>query len=131
MGRVLGNERGFTLVAALVVGAAAMSLIAIATLISINNKKLQQSSSSEQTLKTMASNLALVLGTVLATLAGSGASFGRGAGTFVLGSMILTAILGIFTTPLLVAVFVTVYQDLVLRKEGGDLEARLGALPKG
>jgi hypothetical protein len=30
-----------------------------------------------------------------------------------------------------VSVFVTVYQDLVLRKGGGDLEARLGALPQG
>jgi len=54
-----------------------------------------------------------------------------GAATIVLGTLILSAILSIFTTPLVVTLIVTVYQDLVLRKGGGDLESRLGALPKG
>jgi hypothetical protein len=77
-------------------------------------------------------NLALVAvaGAIVAVV-GGGAALVQGAGTFVLGSLILSAILGIFTTPLIVTVFVTVYQDLVLRKSGGDLEARLGALPQG
>ena len=33
--------------------------------------------------------------------------------------------------PLMAALFVSIYLDLQLRKGGGDLEARLGALPKG
>jgi hypothetical protein len=37
----------------------------------------------------------------------------------------------IVSAPLMCALFVSIYQDLVLRKGGGDLEARLGALPKG
>jgi hypothetical protein len=37
----------------------------------------------------------------------------------------------IVSAPLMSALFVCLYQDLVLRKGGGDLEARLGALPKG
>ena len=78
-------------------------------------------------------NLALVAlaGAIVAVVGGGAATLIQGAGSFVLGSLILSAILGIFTTPLIVTVFVTVYQDLVLRKSGGDLEARLGALPQG
>jgi hypothetical protein len=78
-------------------------------------------------------DLALVAlaGAVVAVAGGGAASLARGAGAFVFGSLILTGLVGIFTTPLFVTVFVTVYQDLVLRKGGGDLEARLGALPQG
>jgi hypothetical protein len=78
-------------------------------------------------------DLALVAlaGAIVAVAGGGASTLVQGAGAFVLGSVILSAIVGIFTAPLLVTVFVTVYQDLVLRKGGGDLEARLGALPKG
>jgi hypothetical protein len=78
-------------------------------------------------------NLALVAlaGAVVAVAGGGASTLVQGAGAFVFGSIIVSAIVSIFTTPLLVAVFVAVYQDLVLRKGGADLEARLGALPKG
>jgi hypothetical protein len=78
-------------------------------------------------------DLALVaLAAAIAAVVHGGASnLVQSAGSFVLGSIVVSSIVGIFTTPLFVAVFVTVYQDLVLRKGGGDLEARLGALPKG
>jgi hypothetical protein len=78
-------------------------------------------------------DLALVaLAAAIAAMVHGGASnLVQSAGSFVMGSIIISAIVGIFTTPLFVSVFVTVYQDLLLRKGGGDLEARLGALPKG
>jgi len=41
------------------------------------------------------------------------------------------AVVRIFTMPLLMAVYVALYQDLALRKGGADLEARMGALPQG
>ncbi len=78
-------------------------------------------------------DLALValVAAVAAVVHGGASTLVQSAGSFVLGSIIVSAIVGIFTTPLFAAVFVTVYQDLLLRKGGGDLEARLGALPKG
>ena len=78
-------------------------------------------------------DLALVaLAAAIAAVVHGGASnLVQSAGSFVMGSIVISAIVGIFTTPLFVTVFVTVYQDLLLRKGGGDLEARLGALPKG
>jgi hypothetical protein len=45
-------------------------------------------------------------------------------------TMLIGGLVRIFTLPLVIAAFVAIYQDLVLRKGGGDLEARLGALPK-
>jgi hypothetical protein len=75
--------------------------------------------------------LVAVAGTIVAVAGGGASTLTQGAGAFVLGSIVVTGIVGIFTTPLFVTVFVTVYQDLLLRKGGADLEARLGALPKG
>ncbi len=46
-------------------------------------------------------------------------------------SQLVGAIVRIFTTPLIFSAFVALYQDLLLRKGGADLEARLGALPQG
>lgn len=46
-------------------------------------------------------------------------------------SLLVGGLVRIFTLPLIFAMFVAVYHDLALRKGGGDLEARLGALPKG
>jgi hypothetical protein len=46
-------------------------------------------------------------------------------------TLFVGAVVRIFTMPLLVAVYVALYQDLSLRKGGADLEARMGALPQG
>jgi hypothetical protein len=84
----------------------------------------------------------IVLEIVLAALAGFFAAFaGAGAGVSAnpaalvgrvqLITVFVGAIVRIFTMPLVFAVFVALYQDLLLRKGGADLEARLGALPKG
>lgn len=84
----------------------------------------------------------VVLEIILSLLAGSiGAMVGMGSGisanpALLLGrvqaiTIFVGAVLRIFTTPLIFAAFVAIYQDLQLRKGGADLEARLGALPKG
>jgi hypothetical protein len=84
----------------------------------------------------------VVLEIILTLLAGSIAAIG-GAGSgisanpaLLLGrvqviTIFVGALIRIFTTPLIFAAFVALYQDLQLRKGGADLEARLGALPKG
>jgi hypothetical protein len=48
-----------------------------------------------------------------------------------MATLFVGGVIRIFTTPLLVAVYVALYQDLSLRTGGADLEARMGALPKG
>jgi hypothetical protein len=84
----------------------------------------------------------IVLEIILAALAGFIAAFaGAGAGVSAnpaalvgrvqMITVFVGAIVRIFTMPLIFAVFVALYQDLLLRKGGADLEARLGALPKG
>jgi hypothetical protein len=47
-----------------------------------------------------------------------------------LATLAIGAVVGVFTAPLVCAMAVALYHDLLLRKGGGDLEARLGALPK-
>jgi hypothetical protein len=47
-----------------------------------------------------------------------------------LATLAIGALVRVFTAPLICAVGVALYQDLLLRKGGGDLEARLGALPR-
>ncbi len=82
--------------------------------------------------------LQMVLGTVVGLIAALG-SGGTGLTTnptlLVTRLALITTITGvvvrIFTTSLIVSAFVALYQDLLLRSGGGDLEARLGALPKG
>ncbi len=86
----------------------------------------------------------IVLEMVLSMVAGIFAAFGGmgGAGgaplnaAAILGrvqliTLFVGAFVRIFTMPLLMAVYVALYQDLALRKGGADLEARMGALPKG
>jgi hypothetical protein len=86
----------------------------------------------------------IVLEMILGMLAGIFAAFGgfSGAaggqinpaalvGRVQLITLFVGAFVRIFTMPLLMAVYVALYQDLSLRKGGGDLEARMGALPKG
>jgi hypothetical protein len=84
----------------------------------------------------------IVLELILGALAGFiGAFAGMGAGVtanpaLLIGrvqviTVFVGAVVRIFTIPLIFAVFVALYQDLLLRKGGADLEARLGALPKG
>jgi hypothetical protein len=68
---------------------------------------------------------------IVAVIHGGASNLVQSAASFVMGSIVVSAVVSIFTTPLFVTVFITVYQDLLLRKGGGDLEARLGALPKG
>jgi hypothetical protein len=59
----------------------------------------------------------------------------KGAGQVLGAAAMVAAIVGgglrIISGPLMAALLVSIYQDLVLRKGGGDLEARLEALPKG
>jgi hypothetical protein len=82
--------------------------------------------------------LELVLGAlagILAVAMGGGATLSGSpallAARVSLISLLIGAVVRIFTTPLLFAALVAIYQDLLVRKGGGDLEARLGALPRG
>lgn len=52
-------------------------------------------------------------------------------GTVAVFGALMGGAIRVVSAPLMSALFVSIYQDLVLRKGGGDLEARLGALPKG
>ena len=78
--------------------------------------------------------LGMVAGIVgaVGTLGGAaGSSPAAIMGRVQLVTLLVGAFVRIFTMPLLVAVYVALYQDLMLRKGGADLEARMGALPKG
>ena len=82
--------------------------------------------------------LEAVLGTLavsLATIGGIGSGVSANPALMVGRVQLITTLVGalvrIFTTPLVFAVFIALYHDLLLRKGGGDLEARLGALPRG
>ncbi len=76
---------------------------------------------------------------VLITIAGAAAALvvasrgvtGQATSEVALFAGVALALARIFSAPLLAATFVAIYHDLRLRKGGGDLEARLGALPKG
>jgi hypothetical protein len=80
--------------------------------------------------------LEIIIGTVggaIAYLSGAVSGLAVNAAALARISLYTTligAFLRIFTLPLVIAAFVAIYQDLLLRKGGGDLEARLGALPK-
>lgn len=87
--------------------------------------------------------LVIVLEMVIALVAGLFAGIGTATGSARIGSpadlvsrvqmvtLLIGSVVRIFTIPLIFAVFVALYRDLLLRKGGADLEARLGALPKG
>jgi hypothetical protein len=70
-----------------------------------------------------------IAGTIAAFIVGSRTASPQAA--VIAGAIvgIATAITKVISSPLIAAMFVVIYQDLQLRKGGGDLEARLGALP--
>jgi hypothetical protein len=70
-------------------------------------------------------------GGIALMVAGVPASATRAAGTVGLVEALMSGLIQVITAPLMAALYVTLYQDLLLRKGGSDLEARLGALPKG
>jgi hypothetical protein len=79
--------------------------------------------------------LELVVGVLVGILAGIGGGAVTSAAELAVRTSLISIVAGtlvnIITLPLVIAAFVALYQDLLLRKGGGDLEARLGALPKG
>jgi len=82
--------------------------------------------------------LEIILGALagfIAAIAGMGSGVTTNPALLIGRVQVITVFVGavvrIFTIPLIFAVFVALYQDLLLRKGGADLAARLGALPKG
>jgi hypothetical protein len=75
--------------------------------------------------------LIFLVGSAGVLVVGAPTSVAQGFSKFAVVGAVATAVVTIFTRPLMVAVLVAMYEDLQLRKGGGDLEARLGALPKG
>ena len=82
--------------------------------------------------------VALILIFALSSLAGMvlGALFGFGAFRrdlveWQLSLQAISALVSVFTLPAMPAVWVAIYRDLKLRREGSDLAARLGALAPG
>jgi hypothetical protein len=74
--------------------------------------------------------IALVTAIAVA-IVGAPANVLQGFDKFGVLGVVSDAVVSLFTRPLMIAVIVAMYQDLLLRKGGGDLEARIGALPKG
>jgi hypothetical protein len=78
--------------------------------------------------------LELVLGTLTgvvgAILGGRPTGTAQMIATVSLATIAIGTVVRIFTAPLICAVGVALYHDLLLRKSGGDLDARLGALPR-
>jgi hypothetical protein len=72
-----------------------------------------------------------LVGSASVLVVGAPTTLAQGFSKFAVVGVVTTAVVTIFTRPLMVAVLVAMYEDLQLRKGGGDLEARLGALPKG
>lgn len=78
--------------------------------------------------------VALILIAILSSAVGiAGVWFGfsashGGAGTMLLAWQLVAAAIAVFTTPLLMAVMLSMYYDLKLRREGGDLAVRLSSL---
>jgi len=75
--------------------------------------------------------LIILVGAAAVAIMGAPNGIAQGISKFAMVGVVGTAIVTVFTRPLMVAVIVAMYQDLQLRKGGGDLETRLGALPKG
>jgi hypothetical protein len=69
--------------------------------------------------------LAMLLGAVFGFV---GAAMRLDAATTLIGTQVMQAASQVISLPALVAAWVATYHDLRLRKEGGDLEARLGGL---
>jgi hypothetical protein len=79
----------------------------------------------------------LAIGLIAIAGAVTGIAFGgvtgasRGAEALAIVTAGTVTIVRMLLAPLTASLFVVLYQDLLLRKGGGDLESRLGALPKG
>jgi hypothetical protein len=81
------------------------------------------------TVVTVAYIIVLVLSMTAAFLTGFFfAVTSRNIVAFTLTSQLLGAAIGVFTTPLLTVVMLSIYYDLKLRREGGDLAVRLSSL---
>ena len=72
-----------------------------------------------------------IAGTVAVLMVGTPTTPGTILSAAALVGALMGGLIRIFSVPLMASLYVTLYQDLKLRKGGGDLEARLGALPKG
>jgi len=73
--------------------------------------------------------IVLVIGVVSATITSVAAVAFRGDLVMVLAfSQLLSAILNVFTTPMWTVAMVAIFNDLKLRREGGDLAARVSSL---
>ncbi|HEX3836962.1 MAG TPA: hypothetical protein VHW25_08390 [Steroidobacteraceae bacterium] len=71
-----------------------------------------------------------IAGGIGVMIAGVPSGAGRMIGAAAEIGAVVAGILRVFTGPLMAALLVSIYKDLQLRKGGGDLEARLGALPR-
>jgi hypothetical protein len=72
--------------------------------------------------------VSLVLAAVMPILIRSGADAGALLFSTMVTSMVLGVLMALLVTPLYIAILLAVYWDLKLRKDGGDLAARVGAL---
>jgi hypothetical protein len=72
-----------------------------------------------------------IAGAIGVMVAGVPKGAGQVLGAVAMVGALVGGLLRVVSGPLMAALFVSIYQDLQLRKGGGDLEARLGALPKG
>jgi hypothetical protein len=75
--------------------------------------------------------LIAIVGAIAVAIVGAPANILQGFDKFGVLGVVSGAVVSLFTRPLMIAVLVAMYQDLLLRKGGGDLEARIGALSKG
>jgi hypothetical protein len=74
--------------------------------------------------------ISIVDGVTFAAIGGA-RSASQAVGTVALVTAGMVTIVKMLIAPLSASLLVVLYQDLLLRKGGGDLESRLGALPKG
>jgi hypothetical protein len=81
------------------------------------------------TIMTVAFIIVLVLSMAAGVAVGVALGFARGnLVLFTLVSQLFTALVSIFTIPMVTVVMLSIYYDLKLRHEGGDLAARLSSL---
>jgi hypothetical protein len=71
-----------------------------------------------------------IAGAIAAVVVGVPTGAGQVLGAVALVGAVVGGLVRVVSAPLMSAMLVSIYQDLLLRKGGGDLEARLGALPK-
>jgi hypothetical protein len=84
------------------------------------------------TILTVATILVLVLSAVAGGVIGGVVGiFRRDMVVMQLAIQCVAVVVSVFTLPAIPAALVAVYRDLKLRREGSDLAARLGALPRG